>query len=106
MPFVSEGIAWVRNADGRAATNGQCADEIERLQGRLSVLTTALRKVSKGSAVEMTPRQRYLIRGRLLPLSENGVFQVGLGESVNIHEATHEVYLVESPARRDSPESP
>lgn len=43
---------------------------------------------------EAAPRQRYLIRGRLLPLSENGVLQVGVADAVNIQEATHEVYLV------------
>lgn len=39
--------------------------------------------------------QRYAITGRLIPLSESGVPQIGLAGAVNIHEASHDVYTAD-----------
>lgn len=60
-------------------------------------LTAAL----AGSSVETTARH-YMVRGRFLPLSENGVLMVGLDP---MPESTHEVVIVDSPEKK-SGESP
>lgn len=61
-------------------------DTVELLREEWQTLRAALEPRAK----------RYAITGRLIPLSENGVPEIGLEY---VREATHEVYLCPAPTK-------